>query len=373
LLGSFGEVTAEIVKASDGRYRAGDRAGISGLQRSYDTVLAGAPGVKVTTSSGKVLFEKEAEDGADVQLTLDSRVQRAAEAALAASGDVPSALVAIDVKTGDVLASANHPWYGFDRADTGQFPPGSTFKIVSTYSLLSRDKVSLDESVSCPASFTVDGRAFRNYEGETLGSPTFTDDFVHSCNTAFVQLSTRLGDGDLNAAAETLGLGAGWGSTFGVANAFDGSVPENTGKTDKAAATIGQGRNLVSPLAMATVVGSVARGSYVPPLLVASPATEGAPDRTPVPLDETVVANLRTVMRGVVTGGTATVMASTPGGPVSGKTGTAEFGSADPPKTHAWFVGFQGNLAFAVLVEEGTSGGSVAAPIAKAFLTTLAG
>ena len=79
------------------------------------------------------------------------------------------------------------------------------------------------------------------------------------------------------------------------------------------------------------------------------------------------------MLRSVVTEGTATALAGAPGGPVFGKTGTAEFGTATPPKTHAWFTGYQGDIAFAVLVEEGRSGGSVAAPIARSFLTALAG
>ena len=78
-------------------------------------------------------------------------------------------------------------------------------------------------------------------------------------------------------------------------------------------------------------------------------------------------------MRQVVVDGTATVLGSAPGGPVHGKTGTAEHGSKNPPETHAWFVGYQGDVAFAVLVEAGKSGGTVAAPIAKRFLTNLAG
>ena len=76
-------------------------------------------------------------------------------------------------------------------------------------------------------------------------------------------------------------------------------------------------------------------------------------------------------MRLVVTDGTGAALKSVAGGPVFGKTGTAEYGSANPPDTRAWFVGWQGTVAFAVLVEEGKSGGAVAAPIAKAFLTNL--
>ncbi len=373
LLGSYGEVTAEIVDASAGRYTTGDRAGVSGLQRAYDETLAGTPGLTVTSSAATELFTQEPTPGTDVRLTLDPTVQRAAETALGAAQDVPAALVAIDIPTGQVLASANRPWFGFDRALTGRYPPGSTFKVASTYALLAGNKVELTETVSCPQSFTVNGKRFRNFEGETLGSPRFADDVVHSCNTAFVQLAERLGDTDLTEAAKSLGIGAGWAATLGVAGAVDGSVPTVAGAVDKAAATIGQGKVIVSPMALAVMSASVARGAYLPPALITDPAPTG--QRTAAaaaPLDPEAIADLRTVLRQVVTRGTATALASAPGRPVSGKTGTAEYGNESPPKTHAWFTGYAGDVAFAVLVEDGRSGGSVAAPIAELFLTQLA-
>jgi cell division protein FtsI/penicillin-binding protein 2 len=372
LLGSFGAVSAEQIAKSKGRYAAGDYAGVSGLQGQYDAVLGGTAGVQVTSSAAPdtPLFAKDAVPGKDVATTLSPTVQEAAEGALASTGDVPSALVAVDVKTGDVLASANSPALGFDRALTGHYPPGSAFKIATSYALLSSGTVTPGTSVTCPKTFVVDGRSYKNFEGESLGTPYFTTDFAHSCNTAFVQLSTKLGDDDLATAAATLGL-TGWAKTLGVANAFDASIPKNNGKTDKASAAIGQGRNVTSPLALAVLAGNVARGSAIAPALVTDPAADGA-DRAPKPLDAKVVGQLRTLMGEVVSQGTATVLKGTPGGTVRGKTGTAEFGTKNPPETHAWFVGYQGDVAFAVLVEKGASGGSVAAPVAKAFLTALA-
>lgn len=372
LLGSFGAVSAELIAKSKGRYAAGDYAGVSGLQGQYDAVLGGTAGVQVTSSTDPdtPLFAKDAVAGKDVSTTLSPAVQDAAEKALASTGSVPSALVAVDVKTGDVLASASSPALGFDRALTGHYPPGSAFKIATTYSLLTSKKVTPSTKVTCPKTFVVDGRAYKNFEGESLGTPDFTTDFAHSCNTAFVQLSTKLGDDDLAKAASTLGL-TGWAKTLGVANAFDASIPENNGKTDKASASIGQGRNVTSPLALAVLAANVARGSTIAPALVTDPAVDGA-DRTPKPLDATAVGQLRSLMGEVVSSGTATVLRGTPGGTVRGKTGTAEFGTKNPPETHAWFVGYQGDVAFAVLVENGPSGGSVAAPVAKDFLTELA-
>ena len=373
LLGSYGEVTAEMVTESDGRYVAGDRAGRSGLQAQYDERLAGATGIRVAASGdgGATLFEKEPTDGADVETTLDPKVQGAAEKALAdADLSAPGALVAIDVKTGEVLAAANSPTSGFDRALTGRYPPGSTFKVATSYAYLTRGITTPSSKVPCPASVTVDGREFTNYAGESIsGSPTFFDDFTVSCNTAFVGLSGKLGDDDLTDAAKALGIGAGWGDTLGVEGTFAGSVPATTGGTDTAAAAIGQGRVEVSPVALAVMAGSVGRGTFVPPVLVVDPS--GAAPR-PVALDGDAVAQLRSMMASVVSSGSGTELRGTPGGPVRGKTGTAEHGSEPDALPRVWFAGYQGDVAFAVLVEEGKSGGTVAAPIAKDFLTALA-
>ncbi len=374
LLGTVGEVTAEIVKDSDGRYAAGGRAGVSGLQRQYDATLAATPAYQVVSSTGKVLLDAQPADGSDVHTTLDPDVQAAAERALEGAGTTPAALVAVDIPTGGVLAAANAPWTGFDRALTGRYPPGSAFKIATTYAYLTGGVTTPASQVPCPPSLVVDGKSFRNYKGETLGNPTFGGDFAHSCNTAFIGLAGRLGSTDLTDAATALGIGAGWAGDLGVAGTFDGRVPATSGATDQAAAAIGQGRIEVSPVSLAVMVGSVARGAYLAPTLVL-PEGETADGRTvkPTAIDRAAAATLRTLMRRVVTGGTAPVLQGAPGGPVSGKTGTAEFGTQSPPQTRAWFVGFQGDVAFAVLVEEGRSGGAVAAPIAKAFLTDLTG
>ena len=123
----------------------------------------------------------------------------------------------------------------------------------------------------------------------------------------------------------------------------------------------------MSPLALAVMSGSIGRGTSVAPVLV---RTEGTSHRA-TPLDGQAVAQLRSMMAEVVSSGTATVMRDTPGGTVRGKTGTADHGVDEPPYT--WFTGYQGSVAFAVLVEAGKSGGETAAPVAKAFLTALAG
>jgi len=371
LLGSYGAVTAEAIKNSKGLLVAGEYAGLSGLQGQYDGLLAGTPGVKVTASDKPdvPLFEKAAVNGAPMTLTLDPKIQSAAEAALEGSAPVPSALVAVDVKTGDLLAAANWPSVGMNRALQGQYQPGSTLKVATTYSLLGKG-LTPSTPVTCPPFVMVDGRKMTNYENETFASAPFSKDFALSCNTAFVQLAAKMGDSDVHDAAAALGIGTGWGKHLGIDGTFSGSVPAATTKTEKAATAFGQARTLVSPASLAVMVASVARGSYIEPALIRTPAVAGA-DRAPKALDAKVAGELRGLMRLVVTEGTGTALKSAAGGEVFGKTGTAEYGSANPPETRAWFVGWQGDVAFAVLVENGKSGGTVAAPIAKAFLGNL--
>ena len=161
------------------------------------------------------------------------------------------------MRSGEVLAVANSPTTGFDRALTGHYPPGSTFKVATSYAYLTRGITRPSTTVPCPASVTVDGREFTNFAGESIsGSPTFFQDFTVSCNTAFVGLSGELGDDDLTTAAGALGIGAGWGETLGVTGTFDGSVPATNGGTDTAAASIGQGRVEVSPVSLAVMAAA---------------------------------------------------------------------------------------------------------------------
>ncbi len=373
LLGSYGSVTAEAIKNGKGRYVAGDFAGLSGLQGQYDGTLGGNPGVKVTASDKPEapLFEKAALDGAPMTVTLDPKVQTAAEAALAGSGAVPSSLVAVDVATGDLLAVANSPALGMNRALLGRYQPGSTLKVATTYSLLQKG-LSPSKPVPCPKTIVVDGRTVKNYEGEALGRALFSQDFAHSCNTAFTLLAEAMGDADVRDAAAALGVGAGWDKHLGITGTFGGSVPPATTKVEKAAGAFGQARTEASPASLAVMVASVARGSYIEPALIRTPAGPGA-DRGPKPLDARAIGQLRQLMRLVVTDGTATALKSAAGGEVFGKTGTAEYGTRTPPQTRAWFVGWQGTVAFAVLVEEGKSGATVAVPLAKAFLNNLQG
>ncbi|MGN6694254.1 MAG: penicillin-binding transpeptidase domain-containing protein, partial [Aquihabitans sp.] len=296
---------------------------------------------------------------------LDPKVQAAADEVMA-TAPKPAALVAIRASTGDVLAVSNGPEGadGSNRALVGKYPPGSTFKLASGLTLL-ENGLTPETTVDCPATIVV-GKEFSNAEGEVLGSVPFSKDFADSCNTAFVGQSRNITVQQLADTAAKLGYRD---LDLGVPVA-GGSVPNDANETEHAADMIGQGKVEASPFAVALASASVASGRSVNPRLIIDP---DEPDpKLGEKLDPTAVEALRGLMRGVVTDGTGSALQGIPGGDVAGKTGTAEFGNEDPPETHAWFTGFQGDVAFAVLVEGGGFGGEVAAPLAAQFLTKLA-
>ena len=365
LLGSVGTLDEAAARARGLDYAAGDVVGVSGLQEAFDAQLGGEPSgeVQLVDSDGTVVEVLQAFPGAGsspVTTTIDARVQAAAEAALAEAPG-PAALVAVDATTGQLRAVANRPVSGYNRALVGQYPPGSTFKVVTATALL-QSGVTPDTPTSCPARASVGGFTFSNAGGEVLGNIPFRTAFFRSCNTAFVQLAEQLDPAQLRAAAEGYGFNGDWELPVPAAI---GSFPEPSGPVDRAAAALGQGRVTASPLHMATVAAAVASGAWHPPSLVVPPAPPPAQV-----LPGGVAPTLQELMRLVVAEGTGTA-AQVPGVPVAGKTGTAEFGTGRPPRTHAWFIGFREDLAFSVLVEGGGFGGSVAAPLAQDFLTRL--
>ena len=376
LLGTVDAATREDLDVNPEGLRENDQVGHGGLQQRYDTQLRGTPGQSVViarqTPDDKIedsqLFGTEPVAGKPIKTTLEVAAQNAADGAVAKEKQ-PSALVAIRISDSSVVAVANGPQGGgVNTAMTGQVPPGSTYKMVSTLGLLDKKAVTLDGKVDCPKTKTVSGRSFKNSHNMVLGSVPFRTDFAKSCNTAFVNLAPKLGADGFQDASAKLGLGVKW--DLGT-EAFTGKIsPANT-PTELAAATFGQGATAVSPLAMAGATAAVARGQFVQPKLVVDPAPT-APAADGPKLDEASVQPLHTMMREVVTKGTAKALADVPGKPVSGKTGTAEFKDGEE-ETHAWFVGWQGDIAFAVMVEKGGAGAEAAVPIAERFLTALHG
>ena len=366
VIGRTGPITAEVLKELGPGYSDTDTVGLSGLERAYETRLAGAPGRRFVIRDAQgttvdTLKDTPGVSGQPVRTTIDLRTQQAAEAALADAAP-PAALVALQPSTGELRAIVSTPIEEeFNRALDGRYPPGSTFKIVTTAALLANG-TSPDTETTCPPTFTIDGRAFRNFEGEAAPSLSFGRAFAISCNTAFLQLGEKLPDDALSKAATSLGFDA--KPDLPLA-ALGGSLPSPTGETERAAATIGQGKVTASPLAMATVAGAVGAGTWNPSKLVLDPPGEKSEPARPVP--PSIDASLRSLMANVVATGTGT-SAAVNGRDVAGKTGTAEFGGGENPPTHAWFVGYSGDLAFAVVVEGGGVGGRVAAPIAGQFL-----
>jgi cell division protein FtsI/penicillin-binding protein 2 len=276
-----------------------------------------------------------------------------------------------------VLAVANQDPGGaaWDRALSGQYAPGSVFKIASGLALLDAG-VSPDDDIDCPKTANVGGKSFKNAEDEVLGTVSFAEDFAHSCNTAFVSSGDKVSGSEVADAAAQLGM-LGDASAIGAKMA---SVPADDDEVTHAAQMIGQGKVQSSPLAVATMAASVEAGETVTPQLVVGEALdeaksgdggqaagEGTGHGDAPALDADAAKEISVMMRAVVTEGTATDLKDVPGDPVHGKTGTAEYGNDSPPRTHSWFAGFQGDLAVAVLVEDGGFGAEAAVPVAHEF------
>jgi cell division protein FtsI/penicillin-binding protein 2 len=278
--------------------------------------------------------------------------------------------VAIRPSTGAILAIGDSPaTEGVDIALTGQYPPGSVFKVATALAGL-RAGMDPDSTLQCPASLTVDGRQFTNYDGypsSRLGAVTLREAFAYSCNTAFIGTAQTISSEALAAAASDLGVGV--GLPLGV-DAFTGSVePEATG-TEHAAEMIGQGQVLVTPAVMAVVAASVAAGARVTPRLVLAPEIAASDYQSaPSGLTSAEAEALASMMRSAVESGTADALGDL-GGEVGAKTGTAEYGTESPPRTHAWMIAIDAemDLAVAVLVEDGGSGGATAGPLMASFL-----
>jgi len=369
ILGSVGEVTAEMIEENPDVYEVGDVAGLSGLQARYDEQLRGTPGQEVNAvgSDGKTreIFRVDAIDGQSLELTMDERLQIAAEQALANIGPA-SALVAIRPSSGAILAAANGPGTdGYNMATYGQFAPGSTFKSVSSLALL-RAGDTPDTIVPCTTSVVVDGKRFENYDdypASGLGDIQLRTALANSCNTAFISQRGKLGQQSVVDAAASLGMGIDHDLGF---PAYFGNVVPPAGETEKAADMIGQGKILASPLVMATVIASIQSGQLVVPHLVTSvtsPPPEGVSGPSPAE-----AAALQGMLRGVVTGGSGSFLLDVTGAPVIAKTGTAEFDKDGSIRTHAWMIAAQGDLAVAVFVDEGASGSGTAGPILEQFL-----
>ena len=322
------------------------------MQSAFETRLAGRPTGSVVIEAGpktvKTVQTFKGRAPQPVTVTLDPKVQQAADTALA---DVtqPAALVAVDTRTGGIRAVVSKPDHGFERALDGAYPPGSTFKVITSTALLAAGRTG-STPAPCPATLTVNGKEFKNFEGESAGALDLAEAFKISCNNAFIGLADKLPDDALAKAAARYGFNVHYRLPV---PSYGGTFPKPSDGAELAASAIGQGRILASPMQMASVAAAVASGQWHAPSLTTQPVPS---DVSADGLDSDIASSLRSFMAGVTqpggTAGDAGLPADT-----YGKTGTAEFGHANPPETHAWFIGYEGDLAFAVIVEGGGVGG----------------
>ncbi|MFW6600331.1 penicillin-binding transpeptidase domain-containing protein [Propionibacteriaceae bacterium Y2011] len=387
VIGTVGDATAERVAESEGRIVGGDRVGLTGLQLRYDEQLRGVAGHTVslasrgpantpgaspspsapeaspsTSTEPRPLVLVDPRPGTDLVVSLDAVLQDRAEAVIAEHPSA-TAMAVVQPSTGAVLVLATNPAAeGQALANTGRFPPGSTFKVATALALL-RAGMTAETALECTEFITVHGRRFKNYTDfprDRLGTMTLRDAIATSCNTALISQHARLDGPQLREAAASLGVGVDHDSGF---PAFYGSVPDPVDLVGLAAAGIGQGTVEASPMAMAGLTASVAAGRTVVPWLVES-AEKPTPSGKPLTAGE--AAALQSMMRAVVTSGTGRTLSSVA---VGAKSGTAEYGTENPPRTHAWMIAYtDDDLAVAVMIHDGQSGSGDAAPLIKEFL-----
>ncbi|MBM7367597.1 penicillin-binding transpeptidase domain-containing protein [Gordonia hydrophobica] len=342
---------------------------LTSVRNTVEGELTGSSGWRITVQNpngmvADVLHDESGKPAPAVQLTLSRMVQNAAQRAVDAVAGKQAMLVAIQASTGKILAIAQNR--DADRsgliATSGLYPPGSTFKMVTSAAAF-HDKLSAPQDiVPCPGEIQIGDRLIPNYDGFSLGSVPLRTAFAQSCNTTFAHLASRMGSTALTHAAAAMGLG----QEYRVAglSVKSGSVPVEPELVMRSVDGFGQGEVLASPLGMALVAAAAASGRAQVPSLIGGRET-GVVGPTAA-LDDEVYRQLRPMMRAVVTEGTATPLAGV--GEVYGKTGEAEVAGG----SHAWFAGYRGDIAFATLIVlGGDSTNSVL--VTRDFLTMIPG
>jgi len=411
--GYVGEVSEKQIEDSNGKLRPGDVAGKSGLERQYNDLLVGTDGMRrvIVNSIGKEvgrLSQQEAIPGKQIQLTIDYDLQKVAEDALAGK---KGAVVALDPRTGEVLAFASQPapdpndfavrvskeeWQHLNsdegrpllnRATQAQLAPGSVFKIIMATAMLESKAVPESFSAFCPGYATFYGRQFKCwvYGKGSHGAVNLHNAIVHSCDVFFYNLGQRMGIDTIAKYAKMLGLGAKTG--IDLPSEETGLVPSEDwvqrvfhhkwypGSTISVA--IGQGAVTTTPTQLAYTIGGIASGGvFKQPHFLKDAAHVGEMN---VPLSEHTVEEVTQGMYGVVNEGGTAAMSKLQGIEFCGKTGSAQVMSntergkigkaASSGKDNAWFVGFaprrDPEIVISVLVEGGEHGASAAAPIAR--------
>ena len=412
--GYVGEVSEQQIEASNGRLRPGDFAGKTGLEHQYNDLLQGTDGMRrvVVNSVGKEverLATQEAIPGKQIQLTIDEDLQQVAEQSLGAR---PGAAVALDPRTGEVLAMVSHPaldpnnfavrisgedWKNLNedpqhpllnRAIQAQLAPGSVFKIVTATAMLEDKNPPETFTTFCPGYATFYGRQFKCYiygKG-SHGVAGLHKAILESCDIFFYNVGMRLGIDRLSYYGSKLGLGHKTG--IDLPSEEPGLMPSAewaervyhrkwyAGETISVA--IGQGAVIATPLQLARMISGIAMGGVFKQPHLLKDAPNVGEER--FALSEPTVEKITDAMYGVVNedGGTARNV-RLPGIEVSGKSGTAQvigyatrekFGKQKKFEDNAWFVGYaprrNPEIVVAVLVQEsGKHGGEAAGPVVK--------
>ena len=388
LLGYVGEVSEEMLAKPNTRFRRGGVMGRSGVESSYDEYLAGKDGVRraIVDSRGREFDSEDlvlAESGNDLRLTLDLDLQRTAENTL---GDREGAVVALDPRTGEVLAMVSRPtfdpdvfagrisskdWQGLvnhpgkpllNRAIQAHLAPGSTFKIVIAAAALETAIVDPSAPILCRGSATIYGHTFNDWIPRGHGWVNLHRAIVRSCDVYFYRLGAKLGIERIAFFSKRLGLGSPTG--IDLPGEVSGLIPSPEwvrqrfqrrwfpGETISVA--IGQGAVAVTPLQLAHAIGGIASGGVFrqPYIVFRDQLEEGGREAPPLtekrfPLSEATVEILCRGMWGVVNEDGTGVRARIRGLDIGGKTGTAQVVSRrtreeageDQFKANAWFVG----------------------------------
>ena len=415
-----------------------DMAGRDGIEESMNAVLTGQAGwdlVRVDASGFRFRHEdslsedqrrKEPRAGLDVVLTVDSRIQKLAEKELEGER---GAIVILDPRNGDVLAMASRPTFNpnlfgtgltgkawrrlrnakghplFNRAITGTFPPGSTFKPLVAIAAVENHRASAGTVYACNGGFTLGNVTFRCWRRSGHGRVAMRKSIEQSCNTYFCQLGLRCGYDRVYHMADAVGFGKITG--IDLRNESHGVLPneewerrrnsrERWGKGDTCNVSIGQGYLTATPLQMTLFTAAIANGGTVyRPRLVRSVGMEtvrpgeGLSEQRPALFDN-MHAEPSEVMRrlewrkdtlAIVRGGMVDVVQAKKGTgkraridtvAMAGKTGTAEYGPRDARKKHAWMIVYAPaeapRYALAIVIQDGVSGGTTAAPRVKRIM-----
>jgi penicillin-binding protein 2 len=411
--GYVGEVSEQQIEASNGKLRPGDFAGKSGLERQYNDLLQGTDGMRrvVVNSVGKEvdrLSTQEAIPGKQIQLTIDFDLQQVAEQSL---GVRPGAVVALDPRTGEVLAMASHPavdpndfavrisgeeWKRLNedeerpllnRAIQAQLAPGSVFKIVMATAMYETKAVPESFTVFCPGYGTFYGRQFKCW---VFGKSSHGVVDIHkavnqSCDVFFYTIGMRLGIDRISYYATKLGLGRRTG--IDLPSEEPGLMPSEDwvervfhrkwypGETVSVA--VGQGAVTTTPLQLARLIGGIASGGvFMQPHLLKDAHNVA---RMEFPLSESTTEKITEDMYGVVNAGGTGAALKLQGIEFSGKSGTAQVigystrdrvGKQKKFLDNAWFVGYaprrNPEIVVSVLVQEsGKHGGEAAGPVVR--------